>query len=119
MKKVKLLVVSLFVVLVSAAFTPAYAAVTGKVSRIFPAGSGAVHFRIHGDACNTGNDYYTFDMNEGAVNTTAAENWYTLLLSSAASGQEIVVRYVGDTDSASCETTGNKVITYIYADFPL
>ena len=119
MKKVKLLVVSLFVMLVSAAFTPAYAAVTGKVSRIFPSGSGVVYFRIHGDTCNTGNDYYTFDMNEGAVNTKAAENWYTLLLSSAASGQEIVVHYVGGADSESCGVSGNKPITYIYADFPL
>ena len=81
--------------------------VTGKVARLYPQGD-IVYFRLKNDTCNTGNDYYTFNMTTQAP---AAKNWYALLLAAGVSQQEVRVAV------ADCTAGQDKQVIYIYQDY--
>lgn len=82
----------------------------GAVSRLFPNGT-SVSFRIVGDTCNTGNDYYFFTMDDtsGGDNLEIKRAWVSMLIASLNTGKPIVVKV------DNCEP-GSKAIQYIYQD---
>lgn len=84
---------------------------TGKVKRIYPVND-TVYFRLQGDSCITGGQYYYFKMNEtDASGKYAAKNWYSMLLASAMAGKPVSVKV------NSCPTDGHAKISYIYQDY--
>lgn len=82
----------------------AYTNSSGTVERIFPNDGSSVYFRLSGDTCNTGSDYYYFNL--GQAN---AKNWNALLLLAFAMGKPISVSL------DNCDA-GNKAIRYLFID---
>ncbi|WP_144405932.1 hypothetical protein [Kangiella geojedonensis] len=85
--------------------------ITGEVKRIY-AVNDKVHFRIKGDDCITGSQYYYFKMNDTSANTVIdAKNWYSMLLASAMAGKPVSVKV------NSCPTEGSVEISYLYQEY--
>jgi hypothetical protein len=83
--------------------------VTGKVSRIFPAGDSSIHFRFKSDTCNAGNAYYSI-----AVNHPSLKNWYAMLLAAAEADASVTIAI---PQTPACGTADNKPINYLFRDY--
>lgn len=84
---------------------------TGEVRRIYPVGD-TVYFRLKGDSCITGSQYYYFKMNDtDNSGIYASKNWYSMLLASAMAGKPISVKV------HSCPEEGHVEVSYLYQDY--
>lgn len=83
----------------------------GKVKRIYLVND-TVHFRLKGDTCITGSQYYYFKMEDSSANSLIdAKNWYSMLLASAMAGKSVSVKV------NSCPTEGHARVKYLYQDY--
>jgi hypothetical protein len=85
--------------------------IVGEIKRIYPTRD-IVYFRIKGDTCISGGQYYYFQMNDSDnTGKYAAKNWYSMLLASATSKIPVHVKV------SSCPTEGHIEVDYIYQDY--
>lgn len=85
--------------------------ITGEVKRIYPTRD-TIYFRIKGDTCIQGNQYYYFKIDESdTIGKYAAKNWYAMLLASSMASKPISVRV------ESCPQEGHVAISYLYQDY--
>ena len=101
----------MFVVLLVMISLPAQAeTIHGKVFRIYPNGD-TINFRLIGDTCNQGSEYYQFTYTDHADSDSneIKRAWFAMLLAAFNTGKEVRVRVT------NCEP-GHKKVVYLYQE---